>query len=195
MCTANPAGGTTALGIALALLTRTPWVAILYADDKLSFSNAMGIEIERKFLVQNDTWRNQAGPGVRYRQGYLATTGECSIRARIEGDEARLNIKSATAGIARTEFEYRIPVADAAEMLEHFCPGLHVVKMRYRARVGEHTWEIDEFEGENAGLVVAEIELSSAHESFERPAWLGKEVSDDLRYYNTRLSEHPFKDW
>ncbi len=160
----------------------------------------MAVEIERKFLVVSDAWRAQAGEGVRYRQGYLTRVhGDCaaraSVRVRIEGDQARLNIKSARLGIRRQEYEYAIPPDEAEEMLATLVLGALVEKTRYRVPVGKHVWEIDVFEGDNAGLVVAEIELAAEDEAFERPAWLGEEVSDDPRYYNVCLAEHPYRDW
>lgn len=155
----------------------------------------MAIEIERKFLVRNDEWRRDAGPGVRFRQGYLAGGGKASVRIRIEGDRANLNIKGATPGVRRAEYEYEIPVADAEEMLSNLCEGGLIEKTRYEVKSGAHLWEIDLFEGANAGLVVAEIELSDEEEPFERPGWVGEEVSEDIRYYNVYLAGHPFSSW
>lgn len=160
----------------------------------------MAIEIERKFLVLNDAWRAAADPGTDYCQGYLTrVTGEgaarCSVRVRIEGDQARLNIKSATLGIRRREYEYLLPMADALEILNDLTLEAVVEKTRYHVPDGQHIWEVDVFKGANAGLVVAEIELSHEDEIFERPAWLGEEVSDDPRYYNVSLASHPYKDW
>ena len=155
----------------------------------------MATEIERKFLLVSDAWRKAAAPGVHYRQGYLANNDSCSVRARIAGDTAYLNLKSATLGVSRTEFDYPIPVADAQVMLETLCAKPLIEKTRYLVQYGRHTWEIDEFEGENAGLVVAEIEIAREDEAFERPAWLGEEVSHDPRYYNVCLVKHPYKDW
>ena len=155
----------------------------------------MATEIERKFLVLNDTWRARAAPGVRYRQGYISGSKNASVRVRIEGEVARLNIKSATLDITRREYEYTIPVHDADEMLKHLCDMPLIDKRRYHVRHGEHVWEIDVFEGDNAGLVVAEIELSRVDEQFARPDWIGQEVSHDARYYNVCLAQHPFKYW
>ncbi len=155
----------------------------------------MGVEIERKFLVKDDSWRAQAGAGVRYVQGYLAGNERASVRVRLEGDAARLNIKSATLGVCRREYEYAIPREDAEEMLAHLCRRPLIEKLRYHLRHGDHEWEIDEFLGDNAGLVVAEIELASEDEPFRRPPWLGEEVSHDPRYYNVNLVDHPYKDW
>ena len=160
----------------------------------------MATEIERKFLVTGDAWRDQADQGVRYRQGYLtslAPGGEvkASIRVRMQGNAAYLNIKSATLGIRRQEFEYPIPAADGEAMLETLCVGAVVEKTRYHVTSEGHVWEIDVFHGDNAGLVVAELELSDEHEVFVRPEWLGDEVSEDTRYYNVCLAQHPYKNW
>lgn len=155
----------------------------------------MATEIERKFLVLNDSWRTQAAPGVRYRQGYLSGSKKSSVRVRIEGEVARLNIKSATLGVTRREYEYAIPLLDANEILKDLCDGPLIDKLRFHVQHGQHVWEIDVFEGDNAGLVVAEIELSREDETFAHPAWLGAEVSHDARYYNVCLAQHPFKSW
>ncbi len=160
----------------------------------------MAIEIERKFLVRDDGWRTGADAGTRYRQGYLTgMPGESglrsSVRVRIAGDRAELNIKSAELGIRRLEYQYEIPVADAEEMLDRLCIGHTVEKVRHHVRIGRHMWEIDVFGGDNAGLVVAEIELAREDEPFERPDWLGEEVSDDPRYYNVYLAAHPYRTW
>lgn len=155
----------------------------------------MATEIERKFLVISDDWRAAAKPGVRFRQGYLSGTGKASVRVRVEGQKANLNIKSATLGVRRSEFEYAIPVDEANQMLDELCTGGIVEKTRFLVPVGEHTWEVDVFEGANAGLIVAEIELEHEDETFEKPAWAGAEVSDDPRYYNVYLAEHPYTTW
>ena len=160
----------------------------------------MAVEIERKFLVRHDGWRAEAGPGVPLRQGYLSrVTGadgvRSSVRVRTDGAQAFLNIKGATLGIRRQEFEYAIPPNDAEEMLATLCVGAVVEKTRYKVRLGRHVWEIDVFAGANAGLVVAEIELHDEAEDFLRPDWLGDEVSDDARYYNVCLAERPFRNW
>lgn len=155
----------------------------------------MGIEIERKFLVRGDAWRQSVDRQYQCRQGYLANTGHSSVRVRVMGERAMLNIKSATLGIRRDEYEYMIPVADAEQMLASLCQGHVIEKVRYLVPLGAHTWEIDVFAGDNAGLVVAEIELSNENEPFERPDWLGEEVSLDTRYYNVCLLDHPYKDW
>ncbi len=155
----------------------------------------MPIEIERKFLLANDTWRPQVTRYERLHQGYLTTEQACSVRVRIAGEAAFLNFKSATLGIARHEFEYPVPLADAREMLDLFCRGRALDKVRYYVPHGRHLWEIDVFEGRNLGLVVAEIELSDVAEVFARPTWLGREVSHDPRYFNSRLITAPFLSW
>lgn len=155
----------------------------------------MSTEIERKFLVANDDWRKRAFEGARYRQGYFPNSKTCSVRVRIAGDKATLNIKGATLNITRDEYEYSIPCRDAEEMLARFCERPFIEKIRYLVRNGAHTWEVDVFEGENAGLIVAEIELSHEDEVFDIPSWVGRDVSDETRYYNVCLREHPYKDW
>jgi adenylate cyclase len=153
----------------------------------------VGIEIERKFLVRGSAWRDAVAGATHLVQGYLGGDA-CSVRVRIEGDEARLNVKSRVPGMRRTEFEYPLPRADADEMLARFC-AQRVEKRRHRLPAGPHVWEIDEFMGDNAGLVVAEIELGDEGEAFARPGWLGPEVTDDVRYYNVNLIAHPFVQW
>jgi adenylate cyclase len=155
----------------------------------------MGIEIERKFLVVGSEWRSEAIASKPMKQGYLGGLGRASVRVRTTEDAGYLNIKSAELGISRREYEYAIPLAEAEEMLEGLAEGAVIDKTRYIVPVGDHTWEIDVFAGANAGLVVAEVELATPDEDFERPAWLGKEVSDDPRYYNVCLVTHPYSDW
>jgi len=155
----------------------------------------MATEIERKFLVTSDAWREAADDGVHFRQGYLIGAQRASVRVRIEGERANLNIKGATLGVRRQEYEYPIPLAEAEEILDTLCEQPQIEKTRYHVPVGTHTWEVDVFAGDNEGLIVAEVELSDEDEAFERPAWLGREVSDDTRYYNVCLTLHPYKDW
>ena len=155
----------------------------------------MSIEIERKFLVADDSWRAAASPGMQYRQGYLSTDPGSSVRVRVCGDAAWLNIKSAVVGIARREYEYEIPAADAHEILEELCVKPLIEKTRFIVEHEGHDWEIDVFEGDNSGLVVAEIELRSADDEIALPAWAGEDVSGDIRYYNQRLVEHPYSRW
>lgn len=155
----------------------------------------MATEIERKFLVTSDAWLKVSDKGTFFRQGYLVGAEKASVRVRIEGSMANLNIKSATLGVRRQEFEYDIPLTEAEEMLDTLCEQPQIEKVRYHVPVGAHTWEVDVFAGDNEGLIVAEIELTDENEPFERPAWIGKEVSDDTRYYNVCLTRHPYKDW
>lgn len=155
----------------------------------------MATEIERKFLLRDESWRNAADGGTRFRQGYLIGAERASVRVRIEGERANINIKSATLGIYRQEFEYPIPLADAEELLDTLCEQPQIKKIRYNVSHGDHVWEVDVFAGDNAGLVVAEVELSNENEPFERPPWLGDEVSHDTRYYNVCLVRHPYCEW
>lgn len=155
----------------------------------------MARETERKFLLADESWRAAVNHSVPMCQGYLATTETVSIRIRQEGDEAFLNLKSATLGISRDEFEFPLPVTGALEVLARFCAGHCIQKTRHYVSLGQHVWEIDEFSGANAGLVVAEIELGAEDETFERPVWLGREVSLEKRYYNVCLVDHPYADW
>ncbi len=161
----------------------------------------MGIEIERKFKVSGPGWREAAVRSVRMAQGYvndMAALREgrqnASVRVRIAGDQAFLNLKSRELGHTRQEFDYPIPVADAEALLA-LCVGGLVDKVRHYVPVGGHTFEVDEFLGDNAGLVVAELELEHADAAFERPAWLGEEVTDLARYYNLALAERPYARW
>lgn len=153
----------------------------------------MGREIERKFLVTGDGWRG-AGESCRYVQGYLSRDPERVVRVRRAGEKAFLTIKGVTRGVVRPEFEYPIPAADAEELLK-LCLSPLIEKTRTVVEYGGKRWEVDEFAGENAGLVIAEIELSREDEPFQRPPWLGREVSADPRYSNASLSERPFKSW
>ena len=155
----------------------------------------MPTEIERKFLVDNDDWRKFVSRHTRISQGYLANTERGSIRIRVSPDQAFLNIKSMTIGVQRAEFEYPIPRDDACYMLENLCMRPIIEKTRYFVEQGEHLWEIDVFDGENTGLIVAEIELSETDEDFHKPDWIGIEVTDDPRYYNVRLVAEPFSQW
>ena len=155
----------------------------------------MAQEIERKFLVVNDDWRAEVARESRFRQGYLSGGKHGSVRVRAAGPRAYLNIKSGTLGISRREYEYEIPVADAEEMLDELCERPLIEKTRYFVPHGRHVWEVDVFEGDNAGLVVAEVELDDVDETLELPAWVGAEVSHDPRYYNVSLVRHPYKEW
>lgn len=152
----------------------------------------MGIEIERRFLVTGDGWRE--GTGERLLQGYLSLDPERTVRVRVGGGKAFLTIKGATQGSARPEFEYEIPLADASELLR-LVEGPLVDKLRYRPRCGDHVWDVDEFRGANEGLVVAEVELRDEAEVFARPDWLGREVTQDRRYANASLVQRPYSTW
>ena len=155
----------------------------------------MATEIERKFLVRDTSWRQQADEGQRMRQGYMVGGEQASVRVRVQGEQAFLNIKSATLGVWRREYDYPIPLRDGEEILDHLCTGPLIDKTRYHVEYAGHTWEVDVFEGDNAGLVVAEIELDSEDQVFEKPHWVGDEVSHDPRYYNVCLVKHPYKEW
>jgi adenylate cyclase len=154
----------------------------------------VGVEIERKFLVRGDGWRALGQP-VLLRQGYLNSDPARTVRVRIEGAQAMLTIKGKNVGATRGEWEYPIPLAEAAELLDGLCETPLIEKYRRRIVVGAHTWEVDEFLGANLGLVVAEIELAAETESFALPEWVGQEVTGDIRYYNSRLIRQPFSQW
>jgi len=161
----------------------------------------MGVEIERKFLVTDDGWRREATGRVHMIQGYLVDASafrqglaRSSVRVRVTDSEAWLNIKSAKLGIERQEFEYPLPLDDAEIMLRTLCDGC-VEKFRYLVPVQGHTFEIDEFLGDNEGLVVAELELPATDAPFPHPSWLGREVSHMPRYYNVNLITHAWRDW
>lgn len=154
----------------------------------------MGTEIERKFLVR-DTAFLAGAAGTRLCQGYLSTRPEATVRVRIQDEQAWLTVKGRSSGATRSEFEYPIPTKDARAMLDEMCPDGRIEKTRYHIDVPPHIWEVDVFEGDNAGLVVAEIELDDENEDFQRPDWLGEEVTHDERYFNSYLSCHPFREW
>lgn len=154
----------------------------------------MAKEIERKFLVVGEGWRGLA-MAMSYRQGYLCTEPERSVRVRIAGDRGYLTVKGATISMTRTEYEYEIPLADARDMLDNLCLQPLIEKKRSTLIHRGNTWEIDEFFGENRGLILAEIELEREDQSFARPAWLGAEVTGEVCYYNTMLCNHPYSRW
>jgi len=153
----------------------------------------MGAEIERKFLVAASWQPHDAG--TYYKQGYLSSVKERVVRVRIAGAAAKLTIKGLTSGVSRAEFEYDIPLADAQYMLDQLCEQPLIEKRRHLVTHAGHTWEVDVFLGANAGLVIAELELRSEDEAFERPPWVGAEVSGDERYYNNNLIAKPFTTW
>jgi len=154
----------------------------------------MGVEIERKFLVRDESWKAQ-GQGVLLRQGYLSSAPERTVRIRIEGESATLTIKGKSTGATRAEWEYAIPLQDAQALLDGLCERPFIEKKRYRISFEGMVWEVDEFLGENAGLVVAEIELASEDQAFARPGWLGEEVTHDARYFNSSLLRNPYSRW
>lgn len=154
----------------------------------------MPTEIERKFLVVGDDWRT-LGKGTVYCQGYLAASKDRTIRVRIAGDRAFLTIKGASQGISRAEFEYSIPVEDAQQMLETLCDRPFIQKTRYKIEWEGYLWEVDEFEAENKGLIMAEVELEDANQPLSVPPWIGEEVSHDARYFNANLMKFPYSQW
>ncbi len=153
----------------------------------------MAEEIERKFLLRNDSWRREAR-GIHYRQGYLSSVKERTVRVRIVGEQGFLTVKGVTRGFSRLEFEYEIPFADAEPLLE-MCEKPIIEKKRYKLKHRDLLWEIDEFEGDNEGLILAEVELESEDQEIVLPLWIGEEVTADERYYNASLSRRPFKEW
>lgn len=155
----------------------------------------MATEIEHKFLIVNDDWREQVMRSVEYRQGYLSNNKHASVRIRIAGDIANINVKGMTVGVQRPEYEYPVPLADANEMLDQLCMRPMIEKIRHFVEYGGKIWEIDEFSGDNAGLIVAEIELESVDEVFEIPGWAGADVSGVERYYNVALVQYPYSQW
>jgi adenylate cyclase len=154
----------------------------------------MGKEIERKFLIKGDDWRSQA-KGTFYRQGYLNSAKERTVRIRTIDDKAFLTIKGLTVGATRSEYEYEIPPADCNAMLDVLAEKPLIEKKRYKVPFEGLTWEIDEFFGDNAGLIVAEVELKSEAQAFKRPEWVGEEVTADPRYFNSNLIKHPYTRW
>jgi adenylate cyclase len=154
----------------------------------------MAYEIERKFLLINEQWRDEVEDSFTLRQGYLSTNPDATVRIRIKNEQATLTIKSKNIGIRRNEFEYQIPTEEAQQLLA-LCEGPLIEKIRYTICRGSHTWEIDEFSGDNTGLILAEIELTHEDDAFEKPTWVGDEVSGDVRYYNSNLVAHPFINW
>jgi adenylate cyclase len=154
----------------------------------------MAREIERKFLVKGDSWRN-AAEGSAYRQGYIATQKGATVRIRVVGDRGYITIKGPAVNYSRAEFEYSIPLEDAEEMLDTLCQRPLIEKIRYKVEWGGLIWEIDEFEGVNKGLILAEVELNDERQQIELPAWVGEEVSTNPRYFNSNLVKNPFSQW
>ena len=153
----------------------------------------MAIEIERKFSVKKNSW-TRPNEGTLYIQGYLSSSPETTVRIRIAGKIGFITIKGKTTGFSREEFEYEIPVEDA-EILLKKCKNAPIKKIRYKVLLNGTLWEIDEFLEENSGLLMAEVELPDEKASFFRPEWLGREVTDDKRYHNSHIAQHPFKTW
>lgn len=151
-------------------------------------------EIERKFLVEGDDWRALA-KGKLYRQGYLNSVKERTVRVRTVGDKGYLTVKGITVGATRVEYEYEIPAGECDAMLDGLAEKPIIEKKRYKIGFGGLTWEVDEFFGENAGLIVAEVELASEDQAFDKPSWAGREVTGDPRYFNSNLIAHPFSSW
>lgn len=154
----------------------------------------MGTEIERKFLVKDNTFKQLAG-GTRYRQGYLNSAKERVVRVRTIDDKGFLTVKGITTGATRVEYEYEIPLKDADDMLNELCEKPLIEKNRYKIDRGNLTWEVDEFFGENQGLVLAEVELESEAQRFDKPEWIGAEVTGDPKYFNSNLIQNPYKNW
>ncbi|AUH52969.1 adenylate cyclase [Chromobacterium sp. ATCC 53434] len=153
----------------------------------------MALEIERRFVVSGDGWRGLA-PAVQYRQGYLSVEKERTVRVRVVGEQAWLTLKGHISNVSRHEFEYAIPLADAQTIMDAMCP-MVVDKLRHRIEHQGFVWEVDEFFGENAGLVLAEIELPAEDTPFAKPQWIGEEVTEDGRYTNAYLSKKPYRSW
>ena len=154
----------------------------------------MGTEIERKFLIVDDAWRGQA-LGTFFRQGYLSTVKERTVRVRVAGDRGYLTIKGITVGAVRSEFEYDIPRADADQLLDELCERPLIEKTRYEIEAEGLTWEIDAFAGVNDGLIIAEVELDDEEQEIALPGWVGEEVTHDPRYFNSNLIAHPYSEW
>ena len=155
----------------------------------------MPVEIERKFLVCNDSWRGKHHKMSEMRQGYLCAAENCTVRVRLDDENAWLTIKGRTQNISRPEFEYPVPREEAQKMLSDLSSGIIIEKIRYFVNCKGKEWVIDEFSGDNRGLILAEIELESEQQDFEKPEWAGEDVSDDHRYCNASLSQNPYKSW
>jgi adenylate cyclase len=154
----------------------------------------MGIEIEKKFLLKGGEWK-QLAVGIAYRQGYLNSVKERTVRVRTINDKGFLTIKGVSVGATRLEYEYEIPLEDAQALLDELCEKPLIEKNRYKVDFSGFIWEIDEFFGENDGLIVAEIELESEDQSFDKPQWVGEEVTGDTRYFNSNLIKNPYSQW
>jgi adenylate cyclase len=166
-------------------------LVLAFADN----AKSMAREIERKFLVIGDAWRAEADAGTAMRQGYVFRERQKSLRVRVAGTRARLTFKAGAGALDRLELEFDVPIDDARNLIDHLCDGRVVDKTRYRVPVGRHVFEVDVFAGRNDGLIVAELELDGVDEQFTRPAWLGREVTDDPRYLNANLAVRPWSKW
>jgi adenylate cyclase len=154
----------------------------------------MGLEIERKFLLANDSWKQKCDNGIIIKQGYLSSVPERTVRIRLKAEKGILTVKGKTKGVSRVEYEYEIPYSDAVALME-LCEKPIIEKTRFNIKQDELTWEVDVFTGENKGLIVAEIELQNETEQFDLPSWVGVEVSEDPRYYNANLIKQPYCSW
>ncbi len=153
-------------------------------------------EIERKFLVKDDNWKRHADNGEHFRQSFIySRSGKSVVRIRIAGEQAYITLKGKSVNFTRPEFEYPIPLNDARQMLENLCDSVAVEKIRYEIKYHEKFWVVDVFEGRNAGLIMAEIELGSEAEQFDLPPWVGQEVTADVRYCNSNLAQNPYSTW
>ncbi len=155
----------------------------------------MAYEIERKFLVTSESWRDQVYKTLQIKQAYFCNTEKASLRVRVSNESGFISSKSMTMDIRRHEFEYEIPLHDAEFMLKYMCMGRPVIKKRHLVKIDQHVWEVDEFLEDNEGLIVAEIELGHEKEAFIKPDWAGQEVSNDPRYINLSLVSNPYKTW
>lgn len=162
-------------------------------EEKL-YGDKARVEIERKYLVKGDDWKSSSD-SVFVRQGFLSLDKNCTVRVRSVEGTGVITVKGPTKGISRAEFEYKIPVDEAEEMLGSLCSGSVIEKRRYRIPEGDLVWEVDEFFGDNEGLIMAEVELNSEDQAVDIPSWIGEEVSDDARYFNSYLATNPYKDW
>ena len=154
----------------------------------------MGIEIEKKFLLKNEDWKRQCTEGVQIKQGYLNSHTERTVRIRISGGNGEITIKGKTENLTRKEFEYQIPYEEALSLIQ-LCETPIIEKTRFKIKQENLTWEIDQFGGENIGLIIAEVELESENQILTLPSWVGKEVSQDSKYYNSSLLTYPYKNW
>lgn len=154
----------------------------------------MGVEIEKKFLLKNEDWKKQCTKGVKIKQGYLNSHTERTVRVRLSDGKGKITIKGKTENITRKEFEYQIPYKEALSLIQ-LCETPIIEKTRFKVKLGNLTWEIDQFGGENVGLIIAEVELKSENQILNIPSWIGQEVSKDSKYYNSSLLTYPYKNW